>query len=147
MKKVTKYQQYFHCFIVYILVSYPFWFSYQQNIVTILVSVIFRGAAPIRGRHLFQCRQPKLRCLLEGEAYLKPALIRGNMVCVPNKTKNLNVFNMITGMNESKTLAKHISCKCEFRFNGRKCNSDQWWNNDNCRCESKKRHACEKDYV
>ena len=69
------------------------------------------------------------------------------MVCVPNKTKNLNVFNMITGMNESKTLAKHISCKCEFRFNGRKCNSDQWWNNDNCRCESKKRHACEKDYV
>ena len=54
---------------------------------------------------------------------------------------------MITGMNESKTLAKHISCKCEFRFNGRKCNSDQWWNNDNCRCESKKRHACEKDYV
>ena len=88
-----------------------------------------------------------MRCLLEAKAYLKPALIRGNMVCVPNKTKNLNVFNMITGMNESKTLAKHISCKCEFRFNGRKCNSDQWWNNDNCQCESKKRHVCEQDYV
>ena len=34
MKK-SKYQQYFYCFIVCILVSYAFWFSYQQNIVTI----------------------------------------------------------------------------------------------------------------
>ena len=33
-----------------------------------------------------------------------------NKVCVPNKTEDLNpsVFNMITGINESKTLAKHI---------------------------------------
>ena len=32
-------------------------------------------------------------------------------ICVPNKTKDLNlhVFNMITGINESKTI-KHISC-------------------------------------
>ena len=38
-----------------------------------------------------------------------------NRVCVPNKTKvlNVSVFNMITGTNESKTLKKHISCKCE----------------------------------
>ena len=41
---------------------------------------------------------------------------------------NLSVFNMITEINESQTLTKHISYKC--RFNGRKCNSDQWWNND-----------------
>ena len=34
-----------------------------------------------------------------------------NKLCVPNKTEdlNLNVFNMITGINESKTLTKHIS--------------------------------------
>ena len=30
---------------------------------------------------------------------------------------------------------------------GKKCNSDQWWNNDKCRCECKKRHVCEKDYI
>ena len=36
---------------------------------------------------------------------------------------------MITGINESKTLAKHISCEYKCRFDGRKCNSDQWWNN------------------
>ena len=29
---------------------------------------------------------------------------------------NLTVFNVITGINESKTLAKHISCECKCRF-------------------------------
>ena len=41
-----------------------------------------------------------------------------NKVCVPNKIEDLNlrVFNMITGINESTNLKKHISreCKCEF---------------------------------
>ena len=57
-----------------------------------------------------------------------------NKVCVPNKTEDLNlsVFNMITGINESKTLTKHISCECKCKFDGRKYNSDQWWNNDKC---------------
>ena len=55
-----------------------------------------------------------------------------NKRCIPNKTEDLNlrVFNMITGINKSKTLTKHLSCKC--KFDGRKCNSDQWWNNDKC---------------
>ena len=53
---------------------------------------------------------------------------------------------MITGINESKILTKHISCECRCRLDGRKCNSDQWWNNDKCQCESKKRHVCEKGY-
>ena len=70
-------------------------------------------------------------------------------VCVPNKTEdlNLNVFNMIAGINKSKVLTKHISCKCKCRFDGRNCNSDQWWNNDKCWCECKKHHLSEKDYV
>ena len=38
---------------------------------------------------------------------------------------HLIVFNMITGINESKTLTKHISCQCKCRFDGRKGNSDQ----------------------
>ena len=71
-----------------------------------------------------------------------------NEVCVPNKTEDLNlsVLNMITGINESNTLIKHISCKCKCKFDGRKCNSDQWWDNGKCQCACKKRHACEKDY-
>ena len=44
-----------------------------------------------------------------------------NEVCVPNKTEdlNLNMLNMITGINESKTLTKHISCECKCKFHKR----------------------------
>ena len=48
---------------------------------------------------------------------------------------NLSIFNMITGINESKILTKHISCKYKCKFDGTKSNSDQWGNNDICRCE------------
>ena len=50
-----------------------------------------------------------------------------NKVCVPNKTEdlNLNVFNVITGINYLKTLTKHIPCKCKCKFYDRKCNLNQ----------------------
>ena len=72
-----------------------------------------------------------------------------NKVCVPDKTEdfNLTVFNMVTRIRELKTLTKHISSKCKCRFGGKNCNSCQWRNNDKCRCECKKHHICEKDYV
>ena len=40
--------------------------------------------------------------------------------CVPNKIEDLNlsVFNMITGISESKTLTKHILCNCKCKFDG-----------------------------
>ena len=40
-----------------------------------------------------------------------------------------------------------MSCECKCKFDGTKCNSNQWWNNDKCRCEREKHHICEKDYV
>ena len=54
-----------------------------------------------------------------------------------NKTQDLNLtmFNMIIGINGSKSLAKNISWECKSRFNGKKCNSDQGWNNNKCRSE------------
>ena len=72
-----------------------------------------------------------------------------NKACVPNKTEDLNlsVFNMITQINESNTLTKYISCECKCSFDGKKCNSDQWWNNDKCWCECKKHLVSEKDYL
>ena len=57
------------------------------------------------------------------------------------------MFNMITRINQSKTITKHRSCKCKFGFDGRKCNSDQLWNNNKCQCRCTKRYVCEKDYV
>ena len=53
---------------------------------------------------------------------------------------------MITGINESKTLTKHISCECKCKFDGTKCNSNQWWNNDKDWCECiKNRKNCDVD--
>ena len=37
---------------------------------------------------------------------------------------------MIIGINDSKTLTRHHSCEFKCRFNGKQCNSNQWWNND-----------------
>ena len=36
-------------------------------------------------------------------------------ICVPNKTQNinLNVFSLVTRINEVKTLTKHISYDCK----------------------------------
>ena len=72
-----------------------------------------------------------------------------NKVCVPNKTEDLNLsmFNIITWINESKTLTKHISCEYKCTFDGRKCNWDQWWNNDKCQCEYKKCYVWGKGFV
>ena len=57
-----------------------------------------------------------------------------NKVNVLNKNESLNlsVFSMITGINESKTLTKQISCECKSKFDESKCNSNQWWNNGKC---------------
>ena len=54
--------------------------------------------------------------------------------CVPNKAENLNLsmFSIITEINKPKTLTEYISCECKCRFDGRKFNSGQWWNNDKC---------------
>ena len=72
-----------------------------------------------------------------------------NKLYVPNKTEdlNINVLNMITGINEQKTLTKDVSCKYKCKFDGRKCNSNQKWNNDKCRCECKKHHIREKKII
>ena len=49
-----------------------------------------------------------------------------NELCVPNKTEGLylKLSNMITGITESKTLKKYISCEYKCRFDARKCNSN-----------------------
>ena len=70
-------------------------------------------------------------------------------LCVSNKTEDLNiiVFNMITIINEWKTLTKHLSCECKCKFDGTKYRSNQWWNNNKCQYECKKHHICKKDYI
>ena len=55
------------------------------------------------------------------------------------------MFSIITAINESKILTKDNVIKG--RFDGKKCNSDEWWNNEKCQCECKNCHVSEKDFI
>ena len=61
-------------------------------------------------------------------------------ICVPTKIEDVNFkeFNMIKGINGSKTLIKY-NLLCEYRceFDGKKCNTKQKWNNLKCQYEYK----------
>ena len=47
----------------------------------------------------------------------------------------------------SRKLTKHVSYKCNCKFDGRKCNSNQNLNNKKCRNECKKHHISETDKI
>ena len=53
---------------------------------------------------------------------------------------HLSVFNMITGLRESKILTIHISCECKCKFDGKKGNSNKCW----CECKNPKWHKTRK---
>ena len=53
---------------------------------------------------------------------------------------------MIANKNEVKTMAKHISCDCKYKFNSTTCNSNQKWNNKTCQCECKNYRKFKIDY-
>ena len=44
---------------------------------------------------------------------------------------------VLNKLNKSKKLTKHISSKCECKFDSKKCNSNEMWNNNKCWCECK----------
>ena len=55
---------------------------------------------------------------------------------------------MIKEINELETLKKYTYImRMQMLIWGRNSDSDQCWNNGKCRCECKKRHVFEKDYV
>ena len=69
-------------------------------------------------------------------------------ICVPSKKKDVNVklFNIITKINEAKTLIKHISCGWKCKFNSTTCNSDPKLNNEICQCKCRNYRTCTKDH-
>ena len=73
-------------------------------------------------------------------------------VYVPNKIKNMNVkvFNLMSGVNETRFLVEHESFECKCELNESVCNSKQEWNHDECQCECKgfdDWSSCEDDYI
>ena len=59
--------------------------------------------------------------------------------CFPNKVTHMsvNVFNLISRVNETRLLVQHQSCEGKYRSNNNVSNSKYIWNQDECRFEGK----------
>ena len=74
-------------------------------------------------------------------------------LCVPNVIKRLNmqVYNFLMRLNETRNVLWHESCKCVCKLNSSVCNNKQIWNGDTCRCDCNEDFAgvvsCDKGYV
>ena len=74
-------------------------------------------------------------------------------ICVPNVIKGINmqVYNFLMKLNETRNVLWHESCKCVCKLNSSVCNNKQIWNDDTCRCDCNEDYAgtisCAKGYM
>ena len=64
-------------------------------------------------------------------------------LCVPNviKSVNMQVYNFLMMLNETRNVLWHKRCKWICKLNSSVCNNKQIWNGDICRCD------CNEDFV
>ena len=64
-------------------------------------------------------------------------------LCVPNVIKrvNMQVYNFLMRLNETRDVLWQESCKCVCKLNSSVCNNKQIWNDDTCRCD------CNEDFI
>ena len=67
------------------------------------------------------------------------------------KNKNVQVFNLMSRINETRHITWHETCKCVYRLTAIVCNNKQRWNEDKCRCECREdlidKGACDKGFI
>ena len=74
-------------------------------------------------------------------------------LCVTNiiKNVNINVYNLLLRLNETRNVLWHESCKCVCLLNSSVCNSKQIWKSDTCKCDCNEYFAgiinCTKGYM
>ena len=74
-------------------------------------------------------------------------------LCVPNVIKrvNMQVYNFLMRLNETRNVLWHESCKCVCKLNSSVCNSKQIWNSNTWRCDCNEDFAgiinCNKGYT
>ena len=74
-------------------------------------------------------------------------------LCVPNVIKrvNMQVYNFLMRLNETRYVLWHESCKCVCILNSSVCNNKQIWNDDTCRCDCNEDFtdiiSCDKGYT
>ena len=64
-------------------------------------------------------------------------------LCVPNVIKrvNMQVYNFLMMLNETRNVLWHESCKCLCKLDSSICNNKQIWNGDTWRCD------CNEDFT
>ena len=74
-------------------------------------------------------------------------------LCVSGIVKrvNMQVYNLLMMLNETRGVLWHESCKCVCRLNSSVCNNKQIWNSDTCKCDCNEDFAsiinCTKGYT
>ena len=74
-------------------------------------------------------------------------------LCVPNVIKrvNMQVYNFLMMLNETRNVLWDESCKCICNLNSSICNNKHIWNSDTCRCNCNEDFAgiinCTKGYT
>ena len=74
-------------------------------------------------------------------------------LCLPGiiKRVNMQVYNFLMRLNETRNVLWHESCKCVCKLNSSVCNNKQIWNGDTCRYDCNEDFAgvvgCDKGYV
>ena len=74
-------------------------------------------------------------------------------ICVPKIIKNVNmqVYNFLMRLNETRNVLWHENCKCVCKLSSSVCNNKQIWNDDTCRCDCNEDFAgiinCAKGYM
>ena len=73
-------------------------------------------------------------------------------LCVPGIVKrvNMQVYNFLMSLNETRNVLWHESCKGVCKLDSSVCNNKQIWNSDTCRCDCNEDFAglisCDKGY-
>ena len=74
-------------------------------------------------------------------------------LCVPGIIKRINmqVYNFLMRLNETRSVLLHESCKCVCKLNSSVCNNKEIWNSVTCRCDCNEDFAsiinCTKGYI
>ena len=74
-------------------------------------------------------------------------------LCVPGIVKrvNMQVYNFLMRLNETRSVLWHENCKCICKLNSSVCNNRQICNSDTCKCERNEDFAsiinCAKGYM
>ena len=74
-------------------------------------------------------------------------------LCVPGIVKRINmqVYNFLMMLNETRNVLWRESCKCVCKLNSSVCNNKQIWNSDTCKCDCNEDFAsiinCTKGYT